>query len=103
MNLRPSSGEDEHLNLILCRTMAQLTKQILLPARRYNWHTEGELFGLLGGPNSPKTQEQKLESGVEGYDISQLELLGEDVMKNSEGQPFKGSVKSPRSAVVEAL
>lgn len=64
---------------------------------RYNWHTQGELFGLLGGPDAPKTQEQKLGSGVQNYDISQLELLGEDIMKDAEGRPFKGSIKSPRS------
>ncbi|KAF2356095.1 Lipocalin/cytosolic fatty-acid binding domain [Trinorchestia longiramus] len=63
---------------------------------QYSWHTEGELFGLLSRDAS-QTQEQRLASGVEGYDISQLEILGDGVLKNADGTEFKGSIKVPRS------
>jgi len=57
---------------------------------RFNWHTDGELFGLLK-PDAPKTQEQRLRAGVEDYDISQLEILGDGV---EEQNSFKGSLKA---------
>jgi len=60
---------------------------------RFHLHTDGELFGLL--PADVMTLEQRLAAGVEDYDVTELEILGDGVEAGVDGG-FSGSLRAPK-------
>lgn len=60
---------------------------------QHNWHVDEELFGLLPGVNEDEVW-RRISEGVQDYDISQLEIIGEGV------DSFRGSLKSAQDQPV---
>jgi len=54
------------------------------------WHVDEELFGLLPGADESEVR-RRVSDGVQDYDVSQLEIIGDGVLDET----FRGSFKTP--------
>ncbi|XP_037785635.1 uncharacterized protein LOC119581472 isoform X2 [Penaeus monodon] len=60
---------------------------------QHNWHVDEELFGLLPGVDESQVR-RRVSDGVQDYDITQLEIIGDGI----EDESFRGSLKDRRPA-----
>lgn len=56
----------------------------------HNWHVDGDLFGLLPGVDEAEVR-RRVSQGVQNYDVTQLEIIGDGV--EPDGETFRGSLK----------